>query len=68
MGTQPVNLRRVEVYGGFSWSKDFLANSNPADAVLLARLRAGHIPQLKACTKLIDPSADPLCPAGAANN
>ncbi len=32
------------------------------DAVLLARLRAGHTPLLKAYANLLDPSADPLCP------
>ncbi len=41
----PANSRTVEVYGGFSWSKDCKAISNRADAVLLARLRAGHTPR-----------------------
>ncbi len=50
------------MYGGFSWSKDCMATSNRADAVLLARLRAGHTPLLKAYENLLDPSADPLCP------
>ncbi len=58
----PTNPRTVEVYGGFSWSKDFTAISNRTDAVLLARLRAGHTPLLKAYANLLDPSADPLCP------
>ncbi len=35
---------------------------NRANAVLLARLRTGHTPLLKAYTNLLDPSADPLCP------
>ncbi len=39
-----------------------MATSNRADAVLLACLRAGHIPLLKADANLLDPSADPLCP------
>ncbi len=39
-----------------------MTTTNRADAVLLARLRAGHIPLLKAYTNLLDPSADPLCP------
>ncbi len=52
----------MEVYGGFSWSKDCTATSNRADAILLARLRAGHTPLLKAYANLVDPSADPLCP------
>ncbi len=38
-----------------------MATSNRADAVLLARLRAGHTPLLKAYADLLDPSADPLC-------
>ncbi len=50
------------MYGGFSWSKDCTATSNRADAVLLVRLRSGHIPLLKAYANLLDPSADPLCP------
>ncbi len=47
---------------GFSLSKDCMAISNRADAVLLARLRAGHTPLLKACAYLLDLSAGPLCP------
>ncbi len=58
----PTNSRTTEVYGGFSWSKDCMATSNRADAVLLARLRAGHTPLLKVYANLLDPSADPLCP------
>ncbi len=58
----PTNPRTVEVYCGFSWSKDCTATSNRADASLLARLRAGHTPLLKAYANLLDPSADPLCP------
>ncbi len=50
------------MYGGFSWSRDCMATSNRADAVLLACLRAGHTPLLKAYANLLDPSADPLCP------
>ncbi len=45
----------------FSWSKDCKAISNRADAILLARLRAGHTSLLKAYANLLDPSADPLC-------
>ncbi len=58
----PTNSRTAEVYGGFSWSKDCIATSNRADAVILARLRAGHTPLLKAYANLLGPSADPLCP------
>ncbi len=58
----PTNPRTMEVYGGFSWSKGCTATSIRADAVLLARLRAGHKPLLKAYANLLDPFADPLCP------
>ncbi len=58
----PAKSRTAEVYGGFSWSKDCMATSHRADAVLLAHLRAGHTPLLKAYANLLDPSADPLCP------
>ncbi len=50
------------MYCGFSWSKDCMATSNRADAVLLARLRAGRTPLLKAYANLLDHFADPLCP------
>ncbi len=50
------------MYGGFSWSKDCMATSNRAVAVLLARLRAGYTPLLKAYANLLDLSANPLCP------
>ncbi len=50
------------MYGGFSLSNDCMATSNRVDAVLLARLRAGHTPLLKAYANLLDPSADPLRP------
>ncbi len=56
------NSKTAGVYGEFSWSKDCMATSNRADAVLLARLRAGHTPVLKAYANHLDPSADPLCP------
>ncbi len=39
-----------------------MATSNRADAVLQARLRAGHTPLPKAYTNLLDPAADPTCP------
>ncbi len=50
------------MYGEFSLSKDCMATSNRADAILLARLRAGHTPLLKAYAKLLDASTGPLCP------
>ncbi len=56
----PINSRTAEVHGEFSWSKDCMATANRADAVLLARLRAGHTPLLKAYANLLDPSSDPL--------
>ncbi len=40
----------------------FIATSNRTDAVLLARLRAGPTPLLKAYAHLLDPAADPTCP------
>ncbi len=46
----------------FSWKTDYIATSNRADVVLLARLRAGHTPLLKAYAHLLDPAADPTCP------
>ncbi len=58
----PANSRTAEVYGGFAWPKDCMATTNRADAVLLARLRAGHTPLLKAYANLVNPSADSLCP------
>ncbi len=39
-----------------------MTTNNRADAVLLARLQAGHTPLLKVYANLLDPSADPLCP------
>ncbi len=45
----------------FSLSKDYKVISNRADAILLALLRAGHTPPLKAYANLLDPSAGPLC-------
>ncbi len=39
-----------------------MATYNRADAVLLARLRAGHTPLLKVYAHLLDPAADPTCP------
>ncbi len=47
IGPPPTNSRTAEVYGGFSWSKDCMATSDREDAVILARLQAGHIPLLK---------------------
>ncbi len=38
--------RTAMVYEHFSWKADCIATSNMADAVLLARLRAGHTPLL----------------------
>ncbi len=50
------------VYENFCWKADCIATSNRADAVPLARLRAGHTPLLKAYAHLLDPAADPTCP------
>ncbi len=59
----PTNLRTVEVFGGFSWSKGCMCTSNRVIAVLLARLRAGHTPLLRAYANPLDLSADtPVSP------
>ncbi len=39
-----------------------MAINNRVDVFLLAHLRAGHTPLLKAYANFLDPSADPLCP------
>ncbi len=57
-----VPSRTAMVYEHFSWEADCIATSNRADAVLLARLRAGHMPLLKTFAHLLDPAADPTCP------
>ncbi len=44
----PAYAPTAEVYGGFSRSKDSKSISNHADAVLLAHLRAGQLPLIKA--------------------
>ncbi len=49
------------VYEHFSWKTDYIATSNRADVVLLARLRAEHAPLLKAYAHLLYPAADPTC-------
>ncbi len=56
----PANPRTAEAYGGFSWSKDYMVTTTRAEAALLARLRAGHTPLLKAYANLLDPLC-PLC-------
>ncbi len=49
MDPPPTNSRTAEVYGGVSWSKDCMATSNRADAILLARLLALHTPLQTPC-------------------
>ncbi len=51
--------RTAMVHENLSWKADCTATSNRADAVLLARLRAGHMPILKAYAHLLDPADDP---------
>ncbi len=46
------------MYDGFSWSKDCMVIRNRADAVLLAHLRAGHTPLLKAYANPSTPDVD----------
>ncbi len=50
------------MYGGSYWSKDCMATSNRTDAVLLARLQAGHTLFLTAFANVLNPSADTLYP------
>ncbi len=57
----PNRPRTTMVYEHFSWKADCIAISNRADAVLLARLQAGHTQLLKACAHLLDQAADPTC-------
>ncbi len=54
--------RAAGVYGGFYWTKDRKAISNHSDLFLLACLRAGHAPLMKANDNLLDSLADPPCP------
>ncbi len=53
--------RAAMVYKHFSLKADSIATSNRTDAALLARLRSGHTPLLKAYARLLDPVADPTC-------
>ncbi len=47
----------------FSWPADCRAASTRRNAVLLACLRAGHIPLLKAYANQLDTAVDPKCPS-----
>ncbi len=47
----------------FSWPADCRAASTRHDGVLLARLRAGHIPLLKAYANQLDTTVDPKGPS-----
>ncbi len=58
----PCHCRTKEVYTQtFSWPADCQAVSTRQDAVLLAPLRAGHIPFLKAYANQLDTTVDPKC-------
>ncbi len=60
----PSHYRTKEVYTkAFSWPADCRTASTQHDAVLLARLRAGHTPLLKAYANRIDTAVDPKCPS-----
>ncbi len=60
----PCNCRTKEVYTKtFSWPTDWRAVSSRRDAVLLARLRSGHTPFLKAYANQLDTTVDPKCPS-----
>ncbi len=47
----------------FSWPADCRVVSTRRDAVLLARLRAGHTPILKAYANQLDTIVNPKCPS-----
>ncbi len=55
----PNKPRTAMVYEHFAWKADCIATSNRAVTVLLAHLRAGRTPLLKAYAHLLDPAADP---------
>ncbi len=61
MDPPPCHCRTKEVYTfTFSWPVDCRAASTRRDAVLLARLRAGHTPLLKAYANQLNPKC-PTC-------
>ncbi len=59
---RPTGPERPWCTTNFSWKADCTANSNRVDAVLLSRLRLGHMSRLKACAHLLYPAAGPTCP------
>ena len=58
----PSHARTAAVYANHSTAKDEKTLTNRRDAVMLARLRAGHSMQLAAYRHLMDPTTDPRCP------
>ena len=56
------HARTAAVYANHSTAKDGKTLTNRRDAVMLARLRAGHSMQLAAYRHLMDPTTDPRCP------
>ena len=59
--TQPSHERTRQVYESLSISRDKEEIKNRKDAVLLARLRSGHHPGLRAWVHRVDPQVDPSC-------
>ena len=56
------HARTAAVYANHSTAKDGKTLTNRRDAVMLARLIAGHSMQLAAYRHLMDPTTDPGCP------
>jgi ribonuclease HI len=55
----PTHPRVAAVYGNTPPS--LLSPTSREEEVLVAQLRSGHCPRLRAYRKLVDPTADPLC-------
>ena len=55
--------RTKEIYSHYRPSIDAEQITKRADEVLLARLRAGHHPSLRAYLHRLDPDVDPTCPS-----
>ena len=58
----PSHARTAAVYANHSTAKEEKTLTSKRDAVMLARLRAGHSMQLAAYRYLMDPTTDPRCP------
>ena len=58
---QPTHERTRQIYQNLSRSKDKAQINCRKDAVLLARLRSGHHPGLRAWVHRVDPQVEPTC-------